>query len=302
MGAPEAFRRRGQPPAVEHVIDWTQWHQEPLLADSLILLGWLYAILAGPLRARLAPGEPWLGRCALRFYAGLALFFVAVDSPFDRIGSLYLFSAHVALQLVVLYPAAALVLSGIPAWMIDWVLTVGRTVSVSRSAGSRPELAEGRGSSGSTCPTCVVRVLLRPLTTGAVFVVVTGVWYLPRPYEWALQREWARGIEYLAFFGAALLFWWPLISPSRLLPPIGYGARLVYLFALEVALTAVFSYLLMADHPLYPTYELAPRLIPGLDATNDQVLGGILLSGVSSLVLVGALGVNFLRWARRSEG
>jgi len=108
-------------------------------------------------------------------------------------------------------------------------------------------------------------------------------------------------VEHLAFFGAALLFWWPLISPSRLVPPIGYGARLVYLFALEEALTAVFSYILMADHPMYPTYALAPRLIAGLDAINDQVLGGILLSAVSSLVLVGALGVNFLRWAKWSE-
>ena len=258
------------------MIDWVQWHREPILADGLILLGWLYAILAGPLRARLAPGEPWPRTPALRFYSGLGLFYLAIASPFDRVGSLFLFSAHVALQLVILYPAAALILSGLPSWMVDSLLI-------------RP------------VPRRVVRCLAHPLVAAAAFILVTGVWYLPRPFEWALQREWTHGVEHLAFFAAALLFWWPLISTSRLLPPIGYGARLVYLFALEVALTAVFSFILMADHPMYPTYALAPRLIAGLDATNDQILGGILLSAVSSLVLVGALGVNFLRWARRSE-
>jgi cytochrome c oxidase assembly factor CtaG len=68
-----------------------------------------------------------------------------------------------------------------------------------------------------------------------------------------------------------------------------------------VALTGVFTYLLMGEHPLYAAYELAPRLIPGLSAENDQVLGGVLLSGVSSLVLVGVLFVNFLRWSRADQ-
>ena len=181
-----------------------------------------------------------------------------------------------ALQLVVLYPAAALVLSGIPPWMADSILS-------RRGA---------RAAAG---------LFLHPLPAAAAFILATTAWYLPRPFEWALQQGWPGGIERLTVLAAALLFWWPLISPSRIAPPIGFGARMVYLFCLEVALTAVFSYLLMAEHPLYPTYELAPRLIAGLDAYSDQILGGILLSGVSSLVLVGILGANFLRWAKRSE-
>jgi hypothetical protein len=33
------------------MIDWTHWHNEPYLVGGLIILGWLYALLTGPLRA-----------------------------------------------------------------------------------------------------------------------------------------------------------------------------------------------------------------------------------------------------------
>ena len=36
------------------MIDWTHWHNEPVLIGGLIFLGWLYAILTGPLRGKLS--------------------------------------------------------------------------------------------------------------------------------------------------------------------------------------------------------------------------------------------------------
>lgn len=258
------------------MIDWRQWHNEPIVADLLVLLGWLYAMLAGPLRARLAPAEPWPRKEAIRFFCGLGLFYLAASSPLARIGGLYLFSAHIVLQMVIMYPAAGLILLGLPAWMIDPILA---------RAGLRP----------------VFSVLFRPAVTGLIFILVTSAWYIPKIFEWALRHPPAHALEHAMFFGASFLFWWPLLSRSRVFPAVRYGSRLIYLFCIEVAMTAVFSYILMAEHPMYPTYQLAPRLISGLDAQSDQVLGGILLSAVSSLVLVGALGVNFLHWAHRSE-
>jgi putative membrane protein len=255
------------------VIDWSQWHNRPLLADGLVVLGWVYALFAGPLRPRLAPGEAWPGRDAARFYSGLVLFYLAVGSPLDRVGRAYLFSLHIVLQLLVMYPAAALCVSGAPRWMID------------------PLLARLGGRK-------IWAFLFHPLVAGGLFVLLVSGWYVPRIFGWALTHRLGQTVEGAAFFAAAVLFWWPLISRSRLFPPISFGAKMIYLFCLEVALTGIFSYVLMAEHPLYPIYETAPRLIPGLSAEGDQVLGGVLLSGISSLVLVGALGVNFMHWAR----
>jgi putative membrane protein len=259
------------------MIDWSQWGLNPGLLDALVILGWAYALWMGPLRRRLAPGEPWPRAAAIRFYSGLGLVYLAAGSPAARIGGLYLFSVHVCLQLLILFPAAALILRGLPHWFLDAAL--------------QPRNAR-----------LVARSLLRPWICGAGFTLLVSIWYVPRLLEWALGGPGGYAVELATVLLSGLLFWWPLASPSRICPAQGYGSRLVYLFAIEVALTAVFAYVLMAEHPIYPTYGLAPRLVPGLDAENDQILGGILMAGVSSLVLVGALGVNFFKWAKASEG
>jgi len=258
------------------VIEWSQWRNQPLVIDALIVLAWLYALLAGPLRSRLAPSQPWPCRRALRFYSGLLVFYLAVGSPLSRVGSLYLFSVHIVLQMLIMYPAAALILTGLPDWMIDPLL--------GRPAARR-----------------LAAHLLRPFVTGASFALLVSLWYIPRIFGWAQTHRFGPAVEASVFFVASLLFWWPILSPSRLFPRLAYGGRMVYLFCLEVALTGVFTYLLMAEHALYPVYELAPRMISELSPENDQVLGGVLLSGISSLVLVGALAMNFFRWARTEE-
>src|SRR5256885_2007455 len=101
------------------MIDWRHWHNEPWLIGGLVFLGWLWAVLAGPWRARLAPAEPFPFRRAVRFYPGLLIFYLAVGSPLDQIGERLLFSAHMLQHQLLIYPAAILFLIGLPSWMID---------------------------------------------------------------------------------------------------------------------------------------------------------------------------------------
>src|SRR6266540_6388024 len=111
------------------MIDWRHWHNEPYLVGGLVLVGWLWAILAGPLRERIAPGESYPRSRAWMFYSSLAIFYFAVGSPLDQIGERFLFSVHMLQHQLLIYPAAILFLLGIPAWMIDAFLM---------SAGSEP--------------------------------------------------------------------------------------------------------------------------------------------------------------------
>jgi putative membrane protein len=258
------------------MICWSDWHREPLLAYGLVLLGWLYAMVAGPLRGLLAPGAPFCRREAARFYAGLGILFLAVCSPLDQIGGVFLFTAGMVQQLLILYPAAALLLLGLPGWMADAVL-------------DRP------------VPRSMLRRLLNPFAGSGLFILVFGAWHLPRLYESALQDGRILALEDAMLLGVALVFWWPLLSPSRALPPAGPGVQALYLSFVQVALTALFSYVFMADHALYPTYQYAPRLVGELTPLEDQRLAGVILGLVSSLVLLGALGSAFFRWARHSE-
>lgn len=258
------------------MIDWTHWHNEPFLVGGLIFLGWLYALLAGPLRERLAgPGEPYPRRHALRFYGALLVFYLAVGSPLDQLSERFLLSAHMLQHQLMVYPAAILFLLGLPEWM-------ARPVTAS------PPL---RG---------VLRLCTRPLLCGLIFVVVVSVWHAPLLYDWALQNRPVHILEHFMFFGAALFYWWPLLSPSREFPPTSYAWQMLYLLAVEIGLTPLFAYITFSRDILYPTYEYAPRLT-WLTPADDQLLAGSMMKLVGFAVAMTAFGVAFYRWHHATE-
>jgi len=47
--------------------------------------------------------------------------------------------------------------------------------------------------------------------------------YFDQLYEWALQNRSVHILEHFMFFGAALFYWWPLLSPSAEFPPAPYA-------------------------------------------------------------------------------
>jgi putative membrane protein len=258
------------------MIDWRHWHNEPWLVGGLVVLGWLWNILAGPLRSRLTPGERFPTGHAVRFHAALLVFYLAVGSPLDQIGERFLFSAHMLQHQLLIYPAAILFLLGLPAWMIDPVLA--------RPALRRP-----------------LAFLFHPLVCGAIFTLVIGVWHMPDLYDWALRDKVVHIAEHLTFFGAALLYWWPVLSPSRLFPPRGYGVQMLYLLGVLIGMTPVFAYITFSRDILYPTYEFAPRLFPDFSAVDDQLLAGTGMKLVGLLVSGTAFAVSFFRWFQAGE-
>jgi putative membrane protein len=255
------------------MIDWRHWHNEPYLVGGLIFLGWLYAILAGPWRGRLTPpGTPFPRRQALCFGSALTLFYLAVGSPLDQIGERFLFSAHMVQHQILVYPAAVLFLVGLPGWMVDPVLA---------RAGLRP----------------VLRFLFNPLVCGIIFTLVISVWHMPEFYDLALRQKTVHVAEHISFFGAALFYWWPLLSPSKAHPPASYPVQMLYLLGVVIGMTPVFAYLVFSDYILYPTYEFAPRLFADFDAAADQLLAGTMMKIVGLLVAVAALSWSFYRWS-----
>src|SRR5690606_26467454 len=113
-----------------------------------------------------------------------------VGSPLDQIGERFLFSAHMLQHQLLMYPAAILFLLGLPHWMVDPALA---------AAGS-PRL---------------LRFVLKPLMSGIIFTLVISLWHMPYFYDWALRDKLVHVLEHLMFFGASVLYWWPLLSPSK---------------------------------------------------------------------------------------
>jgi putative membrane protein len=264
------------------MIDWRHWHNEPFLVGGLVFFGWLWAILAGPLRGRWAPRSevhsaiPFPRWHAVRFYAALLVFYLAVGSPLDQVGEGYLLSAHMLQHQLLIYPAAILFLLGIPSWMVDPLL--GHPVF--------------RG---------IARLLTRPVMCGVIFLLVFGSWHSPWLYDAALRHKVLHVGEHLMFFGAALFYWWPLYSPSRVLPPVGYGTQMLYLLGVIIGMMPIHAYITFSHDVLYPTYEYAPRLFSNFSATDDQLLAGVSMQLVAMLVSMIAFGGAFYRWYEAGE-
>ncbi|HTX65824.1 MAG TPA: cytochrome c oxidase assembly protein [Opitutaceae bacterium] len=258
------------------MIDWRHWHNEPFLVGGLIFLGWLYAVLTGPLRGRLAPGVPYPARQAVMYYGALVIFYLAVGSPFDQLGERFLLSAHMVQHQLLMYPAAVLFLLGLPAWAVR-PLTAARPLQT------------------------LLRLLTRPVVCGTLYVVVYSVWHAPGLYDWALQDKVVHVLEHLMFFGVALLYWWPLYSPSREFPPISYPGQMIYLVLVAIGMTPVFAFITFSHDILYPTYEFAPRLIANFSPADDQLLAGVIMKIVGMAVSLLAFGVSFYRWYQSSQ-
>lgn len=258
------------------MIDWRHWHNEPHLIGGLILLGWIYAICTGPLRARLAPGAAYPRRHAFKFYSALIIFYLAVGSPLDQIGERYLFSAHMVQHALLMYPVPILMLLGLPHWLADPVL-------------GHPALR----ASG--------RILTLPVVCGLVYVVTTSLWHAPVLYEWALQDKLVHILEHLMFFVSALFYWWPQLSPSRVFPPRRYATQMLYQTCVMISFTPLYAYITFSPDVLYPTYEFAPRLINAFTAHQDQLLAGIIMKIGGMWVALSAIGVSFYHWYKQNE-
>jgi len=258
------------------MIDWRHWHNEPWLIGGLVVLGWLWAVLAGPLRPRLAPGAAFPRGHAIRFYSSLLVFYVAVGSPLDQIGERFLFSAHMLQHQLLIYPAAILFLLGIPSWMIDHLI-------------AWPLVQHP------------LRLITQPVVCAIVYSGVIGVWHVPALYDLALRDKVVHIVEHISFFLVALLNWWPLLSPSRLVPPRSYAVQMLYLVGVLIAMTPAFAFITFASDILYPTYEYAPRLFANFSAADDQLLAGSMMKLVGVVVSLAAFGTIFYRWYQEKK-
>ena len=171
---------------------------------------------------------------------------------------------------LLIYPAAILFLIGLPSWMIDPVL-------------KRPALR------------LPLRLLTHPLACCVIYTLVISLWHSPLAYDYALRHKLVHVAEHIIFFGAALFYWWPVASPSRVFPSLGYGGQMLYLVAVLIAMTPVFAYITFAEEILYPTYEYAPRLFANFSAENDQLLAGTGMQLLGVVVSMTAFGVSFYK-------
>ncbi len=254
---------------------YATWQFDPVLIGGILAVALAYYLATGPLRERLAPGEPFRAGQAAWFYGALALFYVVEGSPLHDLAERYLLSAHMVQHLLLSYVVARMFIVGVPAWLWRAMLTNRRVFGVAR-------------------------VALRPLVTFTVFSLFFALWHVPVIYQAALMNPTLHHVEHLVFLVTAIMVWWPILSPIEELPRAPYLVRLAYLFTLPIAQLPVFAGITFSPDVVYPIYAMAPRVF-GLSPLADQALAGAIMKVFGLLFFSVPFARIFFEWYQREN-
>jgi len=230
------------------------------VSASLILVALIY--LRGWLRLRRLNLDGVQAWRAGGFMLGLFLIWVAIASPLSALDHEML-TAHMLQHLLLMTFASPLILLGASVRTLLYGLP-HRLVQVMdrlfRSAGAHR----------------VLRALAHPAICwlGAAGTLV--VWHVPGVFVLGMRSGVWHGIEQASFLVTGLLFWWPVVEPSRNALKWPESSILLYLFLATLPCDIFSGFLVFCDRVVYPVYLSSPRRF-GLTALEDQQCAGALM-------------------------
>lgn len=237
--------------------DW-----DPTLLTIIGLSVALYAVGWRRLRQRASRHmvlPTWRLYC---FLGGLGTVWVALLSPLAQYDDL-LFFMHMIQHLLLVLIAAPLILLGAPLLPMLWALPRNLRVELGRLFSPGPIQR-------------VFTVLTHPLVAVTVYCAAFAIWHIPTFYDAAQGHTLTHNLEHSIFLGSALLFWWPVIHPSGGRRRLSYAAGVVYFLPPMLIGSLIGALLTFAGHPLYATYQDAPRTW-GISVMLDQQLAGLIM-------------------------
>ncbi|MFW5947733.1 MAG: cytochrome c oxidase assembly protein, partial [Gemmatimonadota bacterium] len=246
------------------------WSVEPAIGVGVAVAAGLYIRGWRRLRRRGQGGKvlkPWRAWC---FGLGLLTVVIALMSPIATFDSVFFFM-HMTEHVLLIMVAAPLIWLGAPMVPTLWAFD-----------------REGRRRLGRLFHEDhpvhrVFSFLTRAGIALTLYVLVLFVWHYPPLYDAAQGSTWVHELEHFMFFGAALLFWWPVIHPTGGRRRLGYGAAILYIFPAKIAGFVLGAGLTLSSEPYYRTFLDSPR-IWGLDPLGDQQMGGLIMWVVGGLL------------------
>lgn len=248
-------------------------HPDVILLCAALLVGYWYAVTK--LRAGVSDaGRVKRSQVAL-FGLGVLTLYVASSSPLHEISEGYLASAHMLQHLLLTMVAPPLLLAGTPGWLVRAALRDRRAFTVAR-------------------------YLAVPLVAFAVFNAVQLLTHLPAAVDLSLRVHWFHFVVHAGLVLAALLMWWPVLSPSELLPRLSYPLQMAYLFVQSLLPAVLAAFLTFSDGVFYRFYAEAPRSF-GLSTVEDQQFAGFVMKIAGSLILWAFIAVAFFKWYEKEN-
>jgi putative membrane protein len=206
------------------------------------------------------------------FHLGLATIWISVGSPLDGFADATL-SAHMVEHLLLMSFAPPLLLLGYPSVPLLRGLPRFFVVGILGPLLRQKTL---RNFSG---------FFTAPVSAWLTMNLVFLGWHVPAAYVFALEHEHWHEFEHLCFLGSSLLFWCPLIRPWPATAHYPGWQIVPYLAGADIVNTCLSAFLAFCDRPVY-SYYLTQRNPFHLSPLSDQVLGGVIMWVVGSLIFL----------------
>jgi len=232
-----------------------------LFAAWLYLRGWIY------IRSSSANVIPtWR---AVSYFLGLLLVATALGSPLAAYDH-NLLTVHMIKHLLLMTVGPALILLGEPVRAFWSGVSPFARRSLRRVFWRSPLRR-------------FARMVTRPALCWTLSALTLVVWHIPALFTLGVRSATWHTVEQAMFFGAGLLFWWPVIQPW---PSGSAGPRwsmLLYLFLATLPCDILSGFLVFSDRVVYPVYFSAPRLF-GFSVLEDQQCAAALMWTCITLV------------------
>lgn len=281
VGPGPAFAHGAVPPAPGWpgiLLAWTI-DPLPLLAVAGAAFGYWWLVRRVERRH---PRNPLPRTRQWAWMGGLAAVVAALLSPIETYSGALL-TVHMVQHLLLQFVAAPLLLLAAP--MTVLLRAVGPTTRRGLLAVLHSRL---------------VRVLTFPLLAWFLFAAVNWGWHLSDLYDLALEVDWIHYLQHLTLFGAALLFWFPVIGADPGPWRLPYPMRLFYLFLAMPQNSFLGVAILNAAGVLYPHYATTVRAW-GPSPLVDQQAAGTLMWVWGDLVFLLAMLAVIAAWVRQEE-
>lgn len=254
-----------------------EWQPQPDVWAALILLVVAYFTALRVFGPRLTAGGEIIAtrRQKTFFLLGVAALWLSADWPLHRASEEFLFSAHMIQHTLFSLVAPPLLLLGMPAWLLRYLLR------------PRPIAA-------------AARFLTRPLIALVIFNAVIVITHWPPMVDLSLRSEPTHLLVHYVLIGSALLMWWPVVAPLPEMPRLSEPAKGLYLFLQSIVPTVPASFLTFSSGPLYDFYASAER-VWGISVVDDQRIAGLIMKIGGGLLLWTVIAVLFFRWNAKEE-
>ncbi len=235
-------------------------------------------------RVQRRTGKPVGAGHWLPYFSGIAVLFIALDSPIDAIGDSWLLMAHMIQHVLIADIAPPLLILGLRAP----VLPLGMPRSALRWFAHRGWIGRVWG------------VATNPWVALPAWFAATIFWAIPAVFDFTAQHALLHVVEHVTLFYTGMALWWLIITPlptERREPGM---IRLAYLGFSRLASAAVCLPLTWLGTSLYSLYATGPHAY-GMTAVTDQRLAGAAMCLLEFLVFGIGVAVVFIDALTRDE-